>query len=118
VKSIVEHRRIMFRGDLLNNVKHLPVRNGNSFGDGKPSIYLTPSIKYVCNDLYSVPQNYNKRKVKVIIQCRIRPGSFKKYKETVNAKDIIDENFSNNEIERVTQDKEAVVLYGLLIGFF
>ena len=71
----------MFPGDLLNNVKHLPVRNGNSFGKGKLSIYLPSSIKYACNDLYLVPQNYNKRKVKVIIQCRIRPGSFKNIKK-------------------------------------
>jgi len=54
MKSIVEHRRIMFPGDLLNNVKHLPVRNGNSFGKGKLSIYLPSSIKYACNDLYLV----------------------------------------------------------------
>ena len=118
VKSIVEHRRIMFPGDTLNNGTKLPVRNGNYCGDGKPSIYLTPSIKYACCNFYSVPEYFSGRKVKVIIQCRVKPGSFKKFKETIRANNIIDEHFPNEELEWVTQDREAVVPYGLLIGFF
>ena len=108
----------MFPGDKLNNGKILPIRNGNFFGNGNPSIYLTPSIKYACSDFYSVPKNFSGREVKVIIQCRVKPASFKKFKETIRAKKIIDENFPNEEIEWITQDREAVVPYGLLIGFF
>ena len=118
VKSIVEHRRIMFPGDTLNNGKKLPVLNGNFFGEGSPAIYLTPSIKYASNNFYARPYSFKGKKVKVIIQCRIKPGSFKKFRETVRAKEVIDENFPNNEIEWVTHDREAVVPYGLLIGVF
>lgn len=118
VKSIVEHRRIMFPGDVLNNGKVLPVLNGNFFGDGSPAIYLTPSIKYASNNFYARPYSFNGRIVKVIIQCRVKPGSFTKYRETVRARGVIDNNFPNDEIEWVTHDRLAVVPYGLLIGVF
>ena len=118
VKSIVEHRRIMFPGDTLNNGKKLPILNGNFFGDGSPAIYLTPSIKYACNDFYARPYNFNDKIVKVVIQCRVKPGSFRKFRETVRARKVIDNNFPNDEIEWVTHDRLAVVPYGLLIGVF
>lgn len=118
VKSIVEHRRIMFPGDVLNNGKVLPVLNGNFFGDGSPAIYLTPSIKYASNNFYARPYSFNGRIVKVIFQCRVKPGSFTKYRETVRAREVIDNNFPNDEIEWVTHDRLAVVPYGLLIGVF
>ena len=108
----------MFPGDVLNNGKVLPVLNGNFFGDGSPAIYLTPSIKYASNNFYARPYSFNGRIVKVIIQCRVKPGSFTKYRETVRARGVIDNNFPNDEIEWVTHDRLAVVPYGLLIGVF
>ena len=116
VKSIVEHRRIMFPGDVLNNGQILEVRNGNIFSKNTPAIYLTPSITYACCEYYARPYRFKGRRVQVVLQCRIRPGSFKKHRETIGASRTIDENFTNNSIEWVTTDREAVVPYGLLIG--
>jgi hypothetical protein len=116
VKSIVEHRRIMFPGDVLNNGKVLHTLHGNCFGNGSPAIYTTPSIKFAFR--YARPCSFNERKVRVIIQCRVKPGSFKKCGKTGREEKAIDDNFPNDEIEWVTDDRLAVVPYGLLIGFF
>ena len=48
-------------------------------------------------------------------------SSFKKFPETLGytgREKTIDENYPNKEIEWVTDDRYAVVPYGLLIGFF
>ena len=112
VKSIVEHKRIMFSGDILNNGKILPLLNGNFFGG------FSHSIKYAIHDFYTRLYQFNGRIVKVVIQWRIKPKSFKKFRETVRAKNKIDINISNEEIEWVTHDKLAVISFCLLIGVF
>lgn len=116
VKSIVEHRRIMFPGDVLNDGTILRVRNGDIFSKNNPAVYLTPSIIYACCEYYARTFNFKGKNVKIVIQCRLKPGSFKKCHETIRAQKTIDDNFSNNTIEWVTTDREAVVPYGLLIG--
>lgn len=116
VKSIVEHRRIMFPGDVLNDGTILGVRNGQIFSRDTPAVYLTPSITYACCEYYARSFTFKGRNVKVVIQCRLKPGSFKKHPETIGARKTIDNNFSNTTIEWVTTDREAVVPYGLLIG--
>ena len=76
------------------------------------------SLENASNNFYARPYSFNGRIVKVIIQCRVKPGSFTKYRETVRARGVIDNNFPNDEIEWVTHDRLAVVPYGLLIGVF
>ncbi len=121
VKSIISHHRIMFPGDKLDDGTILPIAHNNCFQnyfDG-PIIYVSPSIKYASQELYSKTYEFYGKKVKVAFQCRVRPGSFKKFRETLNfGKEIVDENFPNEEIEWATDDKNAVVPYGLLISFF
>ena len=118
VKSIIEHKRIMFPGDTLNDGTKLPSVHGQCFGKEFKStvIYVSPSIKYAMQ--YSYGSKFKGKNVKTVFQCRIKPGTYKKRKETLELKSNIDENFSNQEIEWVTDNRTAVVPFGLLIGFF
>lgn len=123
VKSIISHHRIMFPGDKLDDGTILPIAHNNCFKQyfNGPIIYVSPSIKYASQELYSKTYNFNGKKVKVAFQCRIKPGSFKKFRETlgfIQKEVVVDENFPNTELEWATDDKNAVVPYGLLIGFF
>ena len=123
VKSIISHHRIMFPGDILDDGTKLPIAHNNCFHQffKGPIIYVSPSIKYASQDLYAKPYDFNGKKVKIAFQCRVKPGSFKKFRETlgfIQREKTVDENFPNTEIEWATDDREAVVPYGLLIGFF
>ena len=122
-KSIIQHQRIMFPGDTLLDGTKLPMAHNNCFHENfkGPVIYVSPSIKYASEELYAETFRHNERNVKVAFQCRIKPGTFKKFPETLGytgREKTIDENYPNKEIEWVTDDRYAVVPYGLLIGFF
>ena len=113
----------MFPGDKLLNGSILPIAHNNCFHQyfNGPVIYVSPSIKYASQNTYSRPYDFKGKKVKIAFQCKIKPGSFKKFKETlgfIEREETVDENFPNREIEWVTDDRFAVVPYGLLIGFF
>ena len=119
VKSIIEHKRIMFPGDTLNDGTKLKVAHNQCYGNEFKSsvIYISPSIKYAKE--YSYGTQFNGKEVKTVFQCRIKPGIYKKRRETLAfGNKVIDENFSNDEIEWVTDDRTGVVPFGLLIGFF
>ena len=123
VKSIISHHRIMFPGDILDDGTKLPIAHNNCFYQyfKGPIIYVSPSIKYASQELYAETYNFNGKKVKVAFQCRVKPGSFKKFRETlgfIRREITVDENFPNTEIEWAIDDREAVVPNGLLIGFF
>ena len=118
-KSIVEHKRIMFPGDTLNDGTKLQIKHNNCFGNEFKNtvIYISPTIKYAQH--YSYDGRYKGKEVKVVFQCRIKPGTYKKKPETLCfGNKTIDENFSNNEVEWITDDRKAVVPFGLLIAFF
>lgn len=109
----------MFPGDTLNDGTKLPVRHNQCFGNEfkKSVVYVSPSVKYAM--LYSYGSKFQGLDVKTVFQCRIRPGTYKKRRETLGfGTKIIDENFSNEEIEWATDNRTAVVPFGLLIGFF
>ena len=63
VKSIIEHRRIMFPGDTLNDGTKLEIKNGQCHTEGfeGPVIYVTPSINYA--KLYAPCSDINGRNV-------------------------------------------------------
>lgn len=120
VYSIIRHHRILFPGDKKDDGTIVPSVHGQCFAKNfkGPVIYLSPSIKYASN--YSKNYIFNGKKVKIAFQCRVKPGSFKKYRETLRmTEDEIecDEEFSNSQLEWVTDDKTAAVPYGLLISF-
>lgn len=117
VKSIIEHRRIMFPGDTLNDGTKLEIKHGQCHTEGfkGPVIYVTPSINYA--KLYAPCSDFNGRNVRFVFQCRIKPGTYKKRGKSYLTQ-TISENFSNLEIEWLTDDRKAVVPFGLLIGVF
>eukprot|EP01084_Bolivina_argentea_P138663 244079_1 len=90
-------------------------------------IYLSQSIKYSGCEVYAKysecnhPTQKNKKiKAKFAFQVRIRPGSYGIGQETIGAsrkKQIIDENFNNNELEWYTKENVGIVVYGLLVKF-
>lgn len=100
---------------ILNDGTILGVRNGQIFSKETPAAYLTPSITYACCEYYARTFKFKGKNVKIVIQCRLKPNSFKKFPETIRAIKTINDNFSNDTIEWVTTDREAVVPYGLLI---
>ena len=94
VKSIIEHKRIMFPGDTLNDGTKLAVTNGQCFaGEFKDTvIYVSPSINYA--KLYSPNSDYKGKKIKTVFQCRVKPGTYKKKGKTY-LKTPISPNFDN-----------------------
>ena len=113
----------MFPGDRLDDGTILPIAHNNCFHQYfiGPIIYVSPSIKYASQELYEKTYNFNGRKIKVAFQCRVKTGSFKKFRETlgfIQKEKTVDEHFPNTEIEWATDDRFTVVPYVLLIGFF
>ena len=125
--SILRHRRIIFPGDTLDDGTVLPVRLGQCHASGSPVMYVSPTILYSQHDIYAPPVTFeyghppDSRKyiMKTVLQCRVKPASFRKCRETLRfGSTTIDDAFSNNEVEWVVSDKTGVVPYGLLIGMF
>ena len=77
VKSMVKHRRILYPGDVLNYGTILGVRNGQIFSKETPAVYLKPSIIYACCEYYARIFKFKGKNVKIVIQCRLKPGAFK-----------------------------------------
>jgi len=120
ISSILDHNRIMFPGDKLNDGTVLKVRLGQIWADkvddGKKSvIYLSPTIYYASNFVYAEPFTINGKKCQIVLQCRINPKCYQKFPETLNLKKQLDPQFRNDEIEWVTADRAGVIPYGLLI---
>jgi len=123
-ESIMEHRRIMFPGDKLNNGTILPVRLAACHAkqvakDGKV-IYISPTINYAGHPNYARPKKWKGGLCgQVVFQCRVKPKSYKKFKETMTGFDgkgtIYDKDISNNEVEWVTADRVGVAPYAVLI---
>ena len=83
----------MFPGDKLNDGTILGVRNGQIFSKETPAVYLTPSITYACCEYYARTFKFKGKNVKIVIQCRLKPNSFKKFLETIGAKKTIEKIF-------------------------
>lgn len=121
LRSMLAERRIMFPGDVLLDGTVLQMKHGQcwskSFG-GHPVIYLTPTICYASQVLYSPEFQAGQNRVQFAVQCRVRPGSFKKFPETLGrgSSPRFDPGFDNSEVEWVTDQKDAVIPYRLLIS--
>lgn len=125
--SILRHRRIMFPGDHLDDGTILPVRLGQCHAYKSPVIYVSPSILYSQHEIYSPAVHFKLDSslpskgytIKTVLQCRVKPNSYRKCHETLGYDDQrVDNDFNNSELEWVVEDKTAVVPYGLLIGIF
>eukprot|EP01084_Bolivina_argentea_P250158 419058_1 len=80
-------------------------------------IFVSPSIRYA--GIYAEPFDIAEQlEAQCVFQLRIRPGSYMIGQETIGASDegeIIDKNFSNDELEWYTKENVGIVVYGLLI---
>jgi hypothetical protein len=80
------------------------------------AIFLSPSYLYSSCEVYAKTHIVRDKKFKVLLQVRVRPGSYKVYKETIGAeKKQIDPHFDNNELEWIVKNPADVVVYGVLI---
>ena len=50
-----------------------------------------------------------------VLQTLIKPGTYEVGRETLGLKDQIDPRFSNDEIEWSTDQRGAIIIYGLLL---
>ncbi|XP_006816695.1 neuralized-like protein 4 [Saccoglossus kowalevskii] len=127
VKPILECGDLLMPGDTIMGGKKLGERDGHFTEDRKPAgfdtkqIFLSPSIRYSGDNVYSLAQSYKDGvtkktyKTKVAFQVHIRPTSYKVGPETIGATGEIDPKFSNQEIEWFTKERGCVIPYGLLI---
>ncbi|XP_077870128.1 neuralized-like protein 4 [Saccoglossus kowalevskii] len=90
-------------------------------GFNTKQIFLSPSINYSGNPIYSYIHKWYDYKyatwydAQVALQVWLRPGSYSVNHHTISATHKIDEHISNSELEWSTTDRSAVVPYGLLI---
>eukprot|EP01126_Amoeba_proteus_P066311 TRINITY_DN9567_c0_g2_i1.p1 TRINITY_DN9567_c0_g2~~TRINITY_DN9567_c0_g2_i1.p1 ORF type:complete len:367 (-),score=48.55 TRINITY_DN9567_c0_g2_i1:211-1311(-) len=129
--SVLNERRIMFPGDTLKDGTVLRMAHGNC-GTQKPSIYLSPTIFYASHPVYAEPFDFKGKHVQVALQCRVKPGSYTKYRETlgnqlgimthidpeVRKNGTYDPEFPLNEVEWIVSDREGVVPYRLLLKWW
>ena len=84
-------------------------------------LYTSPSIKYCELDIYAKPCRWAGRSVRMVLQCRQKPGSFSPAGETIDWKGRfgnapISTHFGNDEIERFTRAGGSIIPYRILIG--
>lgn len=84
-------------------------------------IFLSPSIRYIDNDLFATRQEWTdieskkQTQVRVAFQVCVRPGCYRVGPQSIGVNHTIDPHFSNNEIEWFTKERGATALYGLLV---
>jgi hypothetical protein len=105
----------------MNGIK-LEIREGHI--PEQSFIFTTPTIKYAALDcyaetnLFTSPKDGNCFTIKVVLQCKQKPGSFVVQPETVGARRknrTICSEISNDEIEWKTQQRASIMPYRSLL---
>ncbi|KAJ7313244.1 hypothetical protein JRQ81_004526 [Phrynocephalus forsythii] len=84
-------------------------------------VLLSPTLRYAGLEPFATkvqfkdPKSHRQHSAQVAFQVCVRPGSYKVCPPSLAAPETLDPRFSNAEIEWVTKEKGAVVLYGLLV---
>ncbi|XP_064408911.1 LOW QUALITY PROTEIN: neuralized-like protein 4 [Latimeria chalumnae] len=84
-------------------------------------IQLSPTMRYAGLDFFATkvqfkdPKSHRHHQAQVAFQVCVRPGSYKTGPQSVGACEPLDPRFGNGEIEWITKEKCATLLYGLLI---
>jgi len=103
----------------------IQVEHGQAGANGQPTIYCSPSIEYAAHPVYSqLFKLAEDHWGQVVMQCRVRPGSFKEQGNTLGQshwprKVCFDKNFPNNDcMEWLLTDSSDIVVVGLMIREF
>uniref|UniRef100_A0A670Z1B4 Neuralized-like protein 4 n=1 Tax=Pseudonaja textilis TaxID=8673 RepID=A0A670Z1B4_PSETE len=84
-------------------------------------VLLSPTLRYAGLEPFATkvqfkdPKSHRQHSAQVALQVCVRPGSYKVCPPTQAAPEPVDPRFSSAEIEWVTKEKGATVLFGLLI---
>uniref|UniRef100_A0ABM5GQC4 Neuralized-like protein 4 n=1 Tax=Pogona vitticeps TaxID=103695 RepID=A0ABM5GQC4_9SAUR len=84
-------------------------------------VLLSPTLRYAGLEPFATkvqfkdPKSLRQHSAQVAFQVCVRPGSYKVCPPSLAAPEPADPRFSSAEIEWVTKEKGAVVLYGLLV---
>ncbi|XP_013911588.1 PREDICTED: neuralized-like protein 4 [Thamnophis sirtalis] len=84
-------------------------------------VVLSPTLRYAGLEPFATkvqfkdPKSHRQHSAQVALQVCVRPGSYKICPPTQAASEPVDPRFSSAEIEWVTKEKGATVLFGLLI---
>uniref|UniRef100_A0A8C5WRF5 Neuralized E3 ubiquitin protein ligase 4 n=1 Tax=Laticauda laticaudata TaxID=8630 RepID=A0A8C5WRF5_LATLA len=84
-------------------------------------VLLSPTLRYAGLEPFATkvqfkdPKSHRQHSAQVALQVCVRPGSYKVCPPTQASPEPVDPRFSSAEIEWVTKEKGATVLFGLLI---
>jgi len=110
-------------GTFLDDGKTMIVNINGKVGakNGIIPIFLSPSIEYAANELYTKPQFHNGNYVYAVFQVRVRPGKFRVQQNTLHRDYWEDKNilydtlFGPHELEWLVEDPDDVRVTGLMI---
>ncbi|XP_077870113.1 LOW QUALITY PROTEIN: neuralized-like protein 4 [Saccoglossus kowalevskii] len=127
VEDILNNGCLLAAGDVALGGIRLGERKGHFNDERKPEgfdtkqIFVSPSIKYAGHGAYASSVKWTDKRTgisynaKVCFQVWIRPDSYAVGPQTLGKDSVIDEHFSNDELEWFTTEKPAVIPYGLLV---
>ena len=129
MKEIVEGMQLLKPGDVRSDGTEIAIRTGHiEEGDvegfNPNQIFFSPSPKYIDADVYAVAAKFKRVssgsgadefRVRAALQLRVQPDCYAVGPETVGADGVVDERFSNDELEWYTERRSTHVITGLLL---
>ncbi|XP_043932154.1 neuralized-like protein 4 [Protopterus annectens] len=130
LRRILDQGEIMSGSTSLFNSKQMKADLQNGYSEPEensvpvrepPKTHLSPTMRYAGLEVFAAKVQFKDPKfqrhhyAQVALQVCIRPGSYKVVMQSVCASESMDPRFSSSEIEWITKEKGATVLYGLLV---
>nr|XP_034992887.1 LOW QUALITY PROTEIN: neuralized-like protein 4 [Zootoca vivipara] len=100
---------------------HEPEENSSHSREDLQRVLLSPTLRYAGLEPFATkvqfkdPKSHRRHSAQVAFQVCVRPGSYKVCAQSLAASEPLDPRFSSADIEWVTKEKGATVLYGLLV---
>jgi len=116
--GILQEGGLLLPGDTLLDGSELGAIHTRG-GEQRHHVYTSPSVLYSKHDIYTKPKSFEGHMVRLVLQCRQRPG-YQVCGETIGwERDhpgvAISPHFSNAAIERFTRARGGVIPYRLLL---
>jgi len=114
-KSIIEHRQLLLPGEETLDGETITIPKGENL------FFTTPTIKYAEHRAYAsgyifTASDKKQYHIKVVLQCKQKPDSFKVQGQTVGVTKPICRYIPNGEVEWVSRKRACIMPYGLLLG--